>query len=93
MSLHTLHIFVVRACCGKRRGILRGVNEERNILHGIKRRKDNWIGHIWRRNCLLKHDIKGKIEGRIEVTRRRERRHKHLVDDIKEKIEGRIEVT
>jgi hypothetical protein len=27
-------------------------------------RKANWIGHIWRRNCLLTHVIEGKIEGR-----------------------------
>jgi hypothetical protein len=27
------------------------VKEKRNILHIIKRRKANWIGHIWRRNC------------------------------------------
>jgi hypothetical protein len=39
--------------------------EERSILHTIKRRKANWIGHILRRNCLLKHVIEGKIEGRI----------------------------
>jgi hypothetical protein len=25
----------------------------------------NWIGHILRRNCLLKHVIEGKVEGRI----------------------------
>jgi hypothetical protein len=29
--------------------------KERNILHTTKRRKANWIGHILRRNCLLKH--------------------------------------
>jgi hypothetical protein len=33
-----------------------------------KRRKANWIGHILRRNCLLKHVIEGKLEGRIEMT-------------------------
>jgi hypothetical protein len=27
----------------------------------------NWIGHILRRNCLLKHIIKRKIEGGIKV--------------------------
>jgi len=26
-------------------------------LHKIKARKANWFGHIWRRNCLLKHII------------------------------------
>jgi hypothetical protein len=33
---------------------------ERNILHTTKGRKVNWIGHILRRNCLLKHVIEGK---------------------------------
>jgi hypothetical protein len=42
--------------------------EERNILHAIKRRKANWIGHNLRRNCLLKHVIEGKLEGRIQMT-------------------------
>jgi hypothetical protein len=54
--------------------VLYRVKEERNIVHTIKRRKANWIGHILRRNCLLKHDIEGKLEGRIEVTGRRGRR-------------------
>jgi hypothetical protein len=43
--------------------ILQRVKEERNILHTIKRRKANWIGHILRRNCLLKHVIEGKTGG------------------------------
>jgi len=38
-----------------------------------------------RRNCLLKQVIEGKIDGRIEVKRRRGRRHKQLLDDLKEK--------
>jgi uncharacterized protein YnzC (UPF0291/DUF896 family) len=42
------------------------VKEERNIPHTIKIRKANWIGHILRRNRLLKHVIQGKLEGRIE---------------------------
>jgi hypothetical protein len=54
--------------------ILRRVKEEMNILHTIKRKEANWIGHILRRNCLLKNVIAGKVEGRIEVTGRRGRR-------------------
>jgi hypothetical protein len=50
--------------------VLHGVMEQSNILHTTKRRKTNWLGHIVRRNCLLKHVIEGKIEGKIEVTRR-----------------------
>jgi hypothetical protein len=39
------------------------------------------IGHILRRNCLLKQAIEGKIKGEMEVTRRRGRRRKKLLDD------------
>ena len=46
------------------------VNEQRNILQEIRKRKANWIGHILRRNWLLKHVIKGKIKGEMEVARR-----------------------
>jgi hypothetical protein len=63
--------------------VLHIVKEERNIVHTIKRRKANWIGHILRRTCLLKHVIEGKLEGRIEMTRRRGRRRKQLLDNLK----------
>jgi hypothetical protein len=43
---------------------LHGVKEKRNILLTIKRRKAKLIGHILRRNCLLKHVIAGKTEGK-----------------------------
>jgi hypothetical protein len=47
------------------------VNEQRNILHEIRKRKASLIGHILRRNYLLKLVIEGKIKGEMEVTRRR----------------------
>ena len=65
--------------------VLLRVKEQRNILHEISKRKANWIGHILRRNCLLKHVIEGKIKGRIEVTGRRGRRRRKLLDDLKER--------
>jgi hypothetical protein len=65
--------------------VLHRVKEERNVLNTIKRRKANWIGHILRRNCLLQHVIEGKLEGRIEMTGRRGRRRKQLLNDLKEK--------
>jgi hypothetical protein len=65
--------------------VLHRVKEERNILHTIKRRKANWIGDILRRNCLLKHVIEGKLEGRIEMMGRRGTRRKYLLDELKEK--------
>jgi hypothetical protein len=33
------------------------------------------------RNCLLKQVIEGKIKGEMEVTRRRGRKHKKLLDE------------
>ena len=63
--------------------VLLRVNEQRNILNEIRKRKANWIGHILRRKCLLKQVIEGKIKGEMEVTRRRGRRRKKLLDDLK----------
>ena len=51
----------------------------------IRKRKANWIGHILRRNCLLKQVIEGKIKGEMHVTRRRGRRRKKLLDDLKDR--------
>jgi hypothetical protein len=42
----------------------RGISYMRST---VKARKVNWIVYTFRRNCLLKHVIKGKIEGRLEV--------------------------
>ena len=50
--------------------VLYRVKKEGNILHTVKRRKANWIGHFLHRNCLVKHIIEGKLEGEIEVTGR-----------------------
>jgi hypothetical protein len=36
-------------------------------------------------NCLLQQVIEGKIKGQVEVTRRRGRRLKKLLDDLKER--------
>jgi hypothetical protein len=55
-----------------------------HILHEIRKRNANWIGHILRRNRLLKQVIEGKIKGEMEVTRRRGRRRKKLLDDLKD---------
>jgi hypothetical protein len=62
-----------------------GVKEERDIVKTIIRRKDDRIGHILRRNCLMKQVIEGTIEGRLEVTGGRGKRRKYPLDDLKEK--------
>jgi hypothetical protein len=61
--------------------VLHRVKEEGNVVHTVKGRKANWIGHILRRNCLLKHVIEEKIQG---ITKRG-RKRKQLLDDLKEK--------
>ena len=65
--------------------VLLRVKEQWNILHEIRKRKANWIGHILRRNCLLQRVIEGKTKGWLEVTRRRGRRRRKLLDDLKER--------
>ena len=55
------------------------------MLHKIRKRKANWIGHILSRNCLLQRVTEGKIKGGIEVTGRRGRRRRKLLDVLKER--------
>ena len=54
-------------------------------VHEIRKWKAKWIVHILRRKCLLKQVIEGKIKWEIEVTRRRGRRRKKLLDDHKDR--------
>jgi len=65
--------------------VLLTVKEQRNILHEIRKRKANCIGHILRRNCLLQRVIEGKIKVGIEVTGRRGKRRRKLLDDLRER--------
>ena len=65
--------------------VLLRVKEQRDILHEIRKRKANWIGHILRRNCLLQRVIEGRIKVGIEVTGRRGRRRRKLLDDLKDR--------
>jgi hypothetical protein len=60
--------------------VLQRVKKEKNILHTVKRRKTNWIGHILHTNCLLKHVVEGE---RAVI---RGRRCKQLLDDVGEII-------
>jgi hypothetical protein len=65
--------------------VLLRVKEQRNILHEIRKRKVNWIGHILRRNCILQRVTEGKIQSGIEVTGRQGRRRRKLLDDLKKR--------
>jgi hypothetical protein len=65
--------------------VLHRVKEKRSIVRTIKRGKAKLIGHILRRDCLLRHVIEGKIKGISEVTGRRREKRKQLLDDLNEK--------
>jgi hypothetical protein len=65
--------------------VLLRVKEQRNILHEIRKQKKNWICHILCRNCLLQRVIEEKIKVGIEVTGRRGRRRRKLLDDLMER--------
>jgi len=57
-----------------RNDVLHIAKESKIILRTINRGKVNCIGHILRRNFVLKHVIDGKLERKIEMTRRRGRK-------------------
>jgi len=65
--------------------VLITATEQRNILLQISKRKANWIGHILCRNCLPQWVIERKIKGGIDVTGRRGRIRRKLLDDLKER--------
>jgi hypothetical protein len=65
--------------------VLFRVEEQRDVLHKIRKQKANWIGHILSRNCLLQQVIVGKIQGLIEMTGRQGRKRRKLLDDLKER--------
>jgi hypothetical protein len=89
---HLKRPFYIRYPCWRRVGkiswtdsvkngkVLHRIKEDRYILQTIK----TWTANDLRRNCLLKHVIEGKIEGRIEATGRRVRIRKQLLDDFKQ---------
>jgi hypothetical protein len=64
--------------------VLLRVKEQWNKLYEISKRKANWIGHIVGRNAFWKV-IDRKLKGGIEVTGRRGRRRRKLLDDLKER--------
>jgi len=58
------------------------IKEETNILPTVNRRQAKFIGHTLRRNCLLKCVIEGRIEGRVNVTGRKEKDWMNLMKNV-----------
>ena len=48
----------------KNEEVLHRVGEDRNNLYAIKRKKAKGIGHILRRNCLVRHVIEERNDGK-----------------------------
>ena len=63
---------------------LGGIKKERNIVRTIKRRKADYIGHILRTNCLLRHIFKAEIVEGIKATGRRGRGRNQQMDVLQE---------
>jgi len=63
--------------------VLHRVKKESDVLHTIKIKKANWIGHILRVRCLLRHVTEGRIETSIEVTGRGEGRCEQLLNALR----------
>jgi hypothetical protein len=61
------------------------INSRTGISYIQEERKTTWTGHMFRRNCHLKHVIAAKIVGRIGMARRRGIRRKQLLYDLKGK--------
>ena len=58
--------------CEKRGSIAKSNGTEEQKIN----RKANWISNILRRNCILKHNVQGMIEGWTEVPERQGRKCK-----------------
>ena len=59
--------------------VLQMVEEERQLLTTIITRKKKWIGHVLRRNNLLKRTLEGRMLGK----RKRGRQRQCMLDDLK----------
>ena len=60
--------------------VLDKIQERRNLLSSIQKRKHAWLGHVLRHEGLL-HTI---LEGRMEGKRGRGRKRQQMIDDIME---------
>ena len=58
--------------------VLTMVNESRCLIETIRQRKKNWVGHVLRGNGLLRDVLEGRMLGKAQVGRRREK----MLDDL-----------
>ena len=51
--------------------VLQRVNEGRSILDAIWQRKQRWLGHVLRHDCLLRDIREGRMMGKVTRGRKR----------------------
>ena len=66
--------------------VLSLVNEQRCLVHVVKQRQANWIGHVLRHDCLLKTVLEGKMEGK----RTRGKPRRKMLDLLMEQEDKKI---
>ena len=59
-------------------GVLKKVNESKNMLNVIRQRKRKWIGHVLRHDEFLQEIFEGRMKGRST----RGRKRIQLLDDL-----------
>ena len=62
------------------------VQEQRSLVHVIKQRQANWIGHVLRHDCLLKTVLDSKMEGKWTRGKPRRKMLDLLVEQEDKKI-------
>jgi len=75
--------------------VLKAVDEERMLVSTIRRRQKNWIGHVLRRDSLLRTVLEGRMKGKkvpgrprtmmLDWMKNKDRGFK----DVKEKVKNR----
>ena len=65
--------------------VLRRIGEKRSLMKTLTRRRNNLIGHILRRDGLLKTIVEGQVDGKNGKGRPRTKYIEEMKKDVKEK--------
>jgi len=68
--------------------VLSLVNEQRCLVHVVKQRQANWIGHFLRHDCLRL--LKTVLEGKMEGKRTRGKPRRKMLDLLMEQEDKKV---
>ena len=71
--------------------VLNRVGEVRQLLMDIKKRKKTWIGHVLRRNGLMREVLEGRMRGKRTVGRRRQQMMDELAGGGYKELKGKAQ--